>query len=119
MNEQFKQNDPSASPQSNQDVLALIKKIQDHLVILERKIDVLSQRPPSRPFQDRPYEKKSFSKPYRAYGNSSYRGKGEYDNKPREGGFRPGGPFKKREGDDNRGFSHKKKPFYNKHKDRA
>ena len=113
MNEQIKQPSSSVPPQGEVDVVALIKKIQSHLVILERKIDSLLEKP-----QERPFKERHFSKPFRpAYSHSPRQGKGDYD-KPREGNFFQGRPFKKHQRDEGQGYSHKKKPFFHKRKDR-
>lgn len=123
MSEQFKQNSSSVPPQAESDMVVLIKKMQQHLVLLERKIDTLisqSQQP-----QERPFREKRFAKPFRSFGPSHPRARGEYNNsfrEPRAGGFPQGRPFKKHdrpERDENRGFSHKKKPFYQKRNDRG
>lgn len=104
-------NEPSENAGNETDVVALLKKMQQQLVYLERKIDTLiaggasgagASRPP---FRDRPY-----SKPFRPYGNSAggpagggYRGNNFRSEGPR-GGHREGG----------HGGGFKKKPFYGK-----
>jgi len=107
MNEQFKENSP-LPPQAEPDVIALLKKIQSHLIILEKKIDSLS-KPQERP----PFREKHFSKPFRPFSHSRPHDKREHD-RPREGGFER---FKKHKRDEGQGFGQKKKPFFHKQKD--
>ena len=113
MNEQFKNNISPGSPQNEPDLVALIKKLQDHLVILERKIDSLINRPQE---ERRPFQEKRFSKPFRSF-KHSHHGKGEYNNPARGEKFSSGPNFKKHNSEDNKGgFGEKKKPFFFKKK---
>jgi hypothetical protein len=109
-------------PQTEPDVVALIKKMQQQLIFLEKKIDTLiaqSQAAPSR--------EKYFSKPYRSFDRPHRYGKGESDSRPGEKGPDQGRSFEKRHGEGNRGFGHgekrkfdpKKKPFYYKQRDKG
>ena len=85
----------SAPPQADSDVLSLIKKMQQQLNFLEKKIDILIGQSPERPFRDR---EKRFSKPFRpSFGGGS--GGRDFNRGPRREGFSSGRP---REG----GFSH-------------
>lgn len=129
-----------------QDVVALIKRMQQQLAFLEKKLDILINQSQARPFSE-----KHFSKPIRSYGHAHRRSAKEHDtvygekstdrvrhfekrhgenkqsfghkrkayDNPRE---RDGGPehhFDKRQDVGNRGFEQKKKPFYNRRKDRG
>jgi len=106
MSEHSEENEElSAPPQADSDVVSLIKKMQQQLNFLEKKIDILIGQSPERPFQDR---EKRFSKPFRpSFGNRGGgrdfnrgpRREGFSHDRPREGGFSHGRP---REG----GFSH-------------
>jgi hypothetical protein len=143
MSEQSQHNNPSAA--AEQDVLTLIKKMQQHLVFLEKKIDLLISQSQARPLRE-----KHFSRPFRpsgppyrrsdraqdnAAGEKSFdrgrhfenrpgaeRGFGHrkkaYDN-PREGDFAPRNHFEKRHDGEKRGFDQKKKPFPYRHKERG
>ena len=104
--------EPSENAGNETDVVALLKKMQQQLVYLERKIDTLiaagasGTGAPRPPFRDRPY-----SKPFRPYGNSA--------GGPSSGGYR-GNNFRPdaargghREGGHSAG-GFKKKPFYGK-----
>ncbi|MCR4336372.1 MAG: hypothetical protein NUV91_01000 [Candidatus Omnitrophica bacterium] len=118
-NEQVDQNSSGASGQVNADVLTLIKKMQDQLSSLERKIDTLLKQS-----QEKPFREKSFSKPpFRSYGPPRRDREGQ-DYRPREKSFgreRPSfekRPFEKRRDDDRQGFAPKKKPFFQKRRER-
>lgn len=106
MSEQFKHNDFSASPE--QDVAALIRKMQQQLSLLEKKIDILINQS-----SDRPFREKHFSKPFRSFGHPHRRFNREYDNPSGEKSFDHGRHFEKRHGEENRGFDHKKKAYDN------
>lgn len=97
MSEHSEENeDLSVPPQADSDVVSLIKKMQQQLGFLEKKIDILIGQSPERPFRDR---EKRFSKPFRpSFGGGS--GGRDFNRGPRrEGGFSSARP---REG----GFSH-------------
>lgn len=114
----------SIPPQADSDVASLIKKMQQQLNFLEKKIDILIGQSPERPFRE-----KRFSKPFRpsfGYGpkrdfNRSPRKEGFSHDRPREGGFshdRPKRsfgqerPFDRKPGTGPRGFGHADKPFF-------
>jgi hypothetical protein len=131
---------------ADQDVVALIKKMQQQLVFLEKKIDILINQSQARPFSEKHFSKsfRSFGHPHRhsdrehdtASGEkSSDRGRhfekrhGEknqsfgykrkaYDNS-RESDVGQEHHFEKRQGGEKRGFDQKKKPFYYRRKDRG
>lgn len=99
---------------SELDVMALLKKMQEQIISLERKVDTLVNKSQERPFN----QERSFSKPFHPYGSGPRHNKGRNDHAPRkEFGpkkeFSQGRPFEKRSGSDNRGFSPKKKQFFN------
>ena len=116
------QGNSPVSPQTEPEVVALIKKMHQQLIFLEKKIDLLITQS-----QGAPPREKYFSKPYRPFDRSHRYGKGERDSRPREKGPDQGRNFEKRHGEENRGFGHgekrrfdpKKKPFYYRRKDRA
>jgi hypothetical protein len=147
MSEQIKGDNSSASQQAETDVLILIKKMQQQLVSLEKKIDALIGQS-----QEKPFREKSFSKPFRSF-DRPYRPSHHYDKRgqgdgPRERSFRPGyhsegrpgeerrefrGPRKEYDGERERSsgadhsfkkfggkksFDPRKKPFFHKRKDR-
>ena len=121
MNEHSKHNTVSAPPQVELDVMALIKRMQQQLGFLEKKIDILISQSSERSFKG-----KSFSRPFRpmparpaGFSPSHRYGKGEHDHSPRQGGFVPGRPFDQPQGNENRGFGQKKRPFFRQRKDRG
>ncbi len=103
MSEQFNQNPSVVSSSANTDVVALIKKMQQQLDFLEKKIDTLISQS-----HEKPLREKHFSKPFRPFGHSHRHGKAEYDNN-----F-SGRPGERHQGDQHQGFGQKKKTFFNK-----
>jgi hypothetical protein len=89
MSEQLKNNGPLSPGPDEQDVVALIKKMQQQLVFLEKKIDVLIGQSSGRPSSEN-----HFSKPFRSFG-------------------RPNRPFDRAHGDASgeKKFDHKKKVY--------
>ena len=98
MSEHSEENEElSVPPQTDADVVSLIKKMQQQLNFLEKKIDILIGQSPERPFRER---EKRFSKPFRpSFGGGAHHGKGNFNRGPRKEGFSHDRP---REG----GFSH-------------
>ncbi|MFH1801067.1 MAG: hypothetical protein ABH891_09545 [Candidatus Omnitrophota bacterium] len=98
MSEHSEENEALSVPlQTDADVVSLIKKMQQQLNFLEKKIDILIGQSPERPFGDR---EKRFSKPFRpSFGGGAHHGKGNFNRGPRKEGFSHDRP---REG----GFSH-------------
>ena len=129
----------SGLPQTDTDVISLIKKMQQQLNFLEKKIDLLIGQSPERSFGE-----KRFSKPFRpSFGRGgNFHGKRNFDRGPRKEGFshdrprensfskdrpREGGfsqdrprersfsqerPFDRKPSAGPRGFSHGDKPFF-------
>ncbi len=105
MNEEFKDEKPQVPPRAEPDVVALIKRMQQQLAFLEKKIDILISQSQVAPSRER-----HFSKPYQSFGRSH----------GQERGPSQGRSFEKRHGEENRGFRHKKKPpFYFGRKERG
>ena len=91
MSEHSEENeDIAVPPPADSDVVSLIKKMQQQLNFLEKKIDILIGQSPEKPFRDR---EKRFSKPFRpSFGggrdfNRGPRREGFSHDRPREGGF--------------------------------
>ncbi len=130
---------------TEQDLMALIRKMQQQLIFLEKKIDILISQSQGGSFRQKQYSKpfhtfdRAHRRPDRGYNNTSsersfergghfekrrteenreFGHKRAYDN-PRESdsGGRP--HFEKRHGGENRGFHQRKKPFYYGRKDRG
>jgi len=72
----------SVPHEDEQDVTALINKIQEQLVSLEKKIDTLISQS-----SKKPAEGKHFSKPFQRFDRPYHYGKGERDNNFRERSF--------------------------------
>ena len=100
--------------QVEQDVVTMIKKIQQQLIFLEKKIDTLINQSSGKRF-----EVKRFSKPLQPFERSSYYGRGKQGNASRERSFTQSRPFDKQQGDENRGFGQRKKPFFRHRKERV
>ena len=121
MSESFKDDTSSAPEQVEVDVLAVLKRMQQQLGFLEKKLDALIKQSSERPFRDKP-----FSKPFRPAGfsHSQGHGKGEQGPYSRERGFSQGRRFDKPRGQsqgqsrENRGFGQTKKPFFRQQRDR-
>ncbi len=147
MSEQSKHNDLSPQAEPGQDLVTLIKKMQQQLVYLEKKIDLLIGQSQARPSGgDRPFSgsRRSGPPPHRRFDRARDNDSGEkrfdrghryekrhdgetrgfgykkrsYDS-PREGDFGREHSFKKPYDGEKRGFDHKKKHFPYKHKDRG
>ena len=105
MSEQFKHNGSLPPALTEQDVIALVKKMQQQLVFLEKKIDILISQS-----QDRPFRQKPFSKPFRSFGYHR-RPEREHGNTYEEKRFDRPRHFEKRHGPEKRGFGHKKESY--------
>ena len=99
--------------QAEQDVITMIKKIHQQLIFLEKKIDTLINQSSGKRF-----EVKRFSKPLQPFERSSYYGRGKQGNPSRERSFAQSRPFDKQQGDESRGFGHRKKPSFHHRKER-
>ena len=104
MNEQSKNNEVSPQTPAAHDILILIKKIEERLVSLEKKIDTLISGREAKPFSGRP-----FSKPYRSFDRQDRHSSRGHFNPPGERSFsRQQMPFEKRPEQETRAFGHKK-----------
>lgn len=106
MAEELEQNDQAVSPQTEPDAVALIKKMQHQLVLLEKKIDILIDQSARKPFGEKNFSRpgRSFGRPHRSYGR-------EHGDASGEKRFDRGRHFEKRHGEEGRSFDHKKKSF--------
>ncbi len=106
---------PVGSP-SESDPVVLLKKIQQHLVFLEKKIDALIGQSQGAPQGQKPvFKRNSFSRPPRPFTHphGSGPGRGKHQQRSDSGGASQNRPFEgARSGNDNRGFFRKKKPFF-------
>jgi hypothetical protein len=109
MNEQSQQNDFSPPAPEELDVAALVKKMQQQLVLLEKKIDILISQSEAAPRGE-----KHFSKPFRPFNkHPSRRFEGGHDNSSGEKRFFPGRRFEKRPAGENREFGRPQKAYDN------
>ncbi|MFH1655678.1 MAG: hypothetical protein ABH954_03615 [Candidatus Omnitrophota bacterium] len=106
MNEDFEKEDSFVPPQEEQQVLALVKRLQQQVIFLEKKIDILLSRS-----AQRPNETRNFSKPSYSFGHSQRQGKTRYRDHSRERDF-SAGHFDKRHGEESRGSEQREKPFH-------
>ena len=85
----IKRKSSSVPEQDEQDIAALINKMQEQLVSLEKKIDTLISRP-----SEKPAEEKHFSKPFQRFDRPRHHDRGDRDNSfrrdrsDRDNGFR-------------------------------
>jgi hypothetical protein len=91
---------------AEQDVVALIKRMQQQLAFLEKKLDILINQS-----QVKPSGERHFSKPFRASGQSHRHAAGERDTVYGEKRFERGRRFEKRHGENNRSFGHTGKSY--------
>ena len=106
MTEEIQQGSSPAPPQPEQDMVALIKRMQQQLVFLEKKIDILIAQSSPRPFGE-----KNFSKHSRPFGRPHRPFDGKHGGPSGGKKFDHGRPFEKRPGEEGRGFDHKKKAY--------
>jgi hypothetical protein len=123
MKEESSINLSAAPDESDTDVVSLLKKIQQQVLYLERKIDMLISQSKERPSRetgsaDRPFRKKPFSKPFRSFDHPQRHGKGEYGRSSGERDSAQGRFYERRPPKTNQGPNPKKKPFFFKRKDR-
>ncbi|MFC1592737.1 hypothetical protein ACFL4C_01845 [Candidatus Omnitrophota bacterium] len=106
MSDKFKHKDFLSPASDKQDVMVLIKKMQQQLVFLEKKIDILINQSSHRPFSEKHFSKPSrpFGRPYRSFDRKQGEGSGEKR-------FDRGRNFGKRHSGESRRFDHKKKVY--------
>jgi hypothetical protein len=97
--------------------------MQQQLLLLEKKIDMLINQSQEKPFREkpspgRPFRERPFSKPLRSFGHSHRHGKGEHEHSPRERDSAQGRHSEHRQRNEKRNFGPKKKPFFFERKDR-
>lgn len=92
------QEGPPVSAQNETEAVVLIKKLQQQLTYLEKKIDILIQQSQAA---------SAGEKPYRSFDRFHRRDRGEHGHSFRQRGPSQGNPFEKRHGEENRGYGHK------------
>lgn len=123
MNQSVDHNISNLPNQSGADVVSLLKKMQQQLLFLEKKIDILIAQSQDKTFRgkpspERPFRKRPVSKPFRSSGHSRSHGKGEREYTPgeKDSSKKFYSEYRKRDG--NRGSSANKKSFHHKQKKR-
>ncbi len=120
MNEHAADGDQEASSGSQKDVVFLLKKLQEQLTFLERKVDILISQSKEKPSfnKERTFSKPPFRSSSSSYGSSRYAGRSdsrpERSGPPRERSYESGNrSSEKPYGNKDRGsFAGKKKPFF-------
>lgn len=115
MNEPFKDDGASGIPGDERELVVLIKKLQQHMEFLEKKIDTLISLSSARFVQG---QGRHFSKPFRPGGHSRPHIPGERGNRSGDRNFSQGRPFDQPHGEPSQRFSQHKKPFFHRKKDR-
>ena len=104
----------SSVPPRDLDVAGQLKKIQQQLVYLEKKIDILIGQSSGRS-SERPFQERRFSKPFRPGGfrqsHQSHDNRGPREDRPRKD-FAPGRPFDKPQENRSRGPERGRKAFF-------
>lgn len=126
MNEQSKDRDQAVSSGSQGDVVFLLKKLQEQLTFLERKVDILIEQSKQKPAfnKERSFSKPAFRSTGSSYGDSRYASRpdsrSERRGPPRERSYESGNRSSERSygNSDSRGFAGKKKPFFAKKRER-
>jgi hypothetical protein len=110
MTEQLDSDNSLTPQQHDADVLILIKKMQQQLASLEKKIDTLIGQS-----QEKPSGEKHFSKPFtpfdRPFRPGRFHDKRGRDEGPRERSFHSGSRFEKRNEGEGRGFGGPKRDY--------
>ncbi|MBU0467752.1 MAG: hypothetical protein KKD07_08295 [Candidatus Omnitrophica bacterium] len=110
MNENVDSKNEENIMKDNQDIVALIKKMQNKLDLMEEKIDslILQSRPKT-------FKERQFSKPYKEYDKTRRPSVRKYEGKKEEssgeGKFYHGSPFGKKKESGKSNFKGTKKPF--------
>jgi hypothetical protein len=114
MNQPVDPNIPLLTNQPDAGVVSLLEKMQQQLLFLEKKIDILIAQSRDQPFRgkpslERPFRKRPVSKPFRSSGHSRSHGKAEQESAPREKDSSQKFYSRYRKRDENRGSSANKK----------
>lgn len=107
MVDEFGQENVPVVPPSEPEVVVLIKKMQQQLVFLEKKIDTLIAQSQAKPFS----AERSFPKPFRSYSHPPHRPDRPRDNYSQDKGSDRGRRFEGRGNEEGHGSGYKKKPY--------
>jgi len=115
--------DPSAVPdQPDTDLVSLLKTMQQQLVALETKVDLLISRSQEKNFnerssQDRSFGRRSFSKPFQSRTHPRLHNAGEREHRSRDKDSTPGHFYERRPQEKSRRSNPRNKQFAFKRKD--
>ncbi len=122
MKEEINVNRSAVPDQPDTDLVLLLQSMQQQLLQLEKKVDLLisrsEEKSKERPPHARPFERRSFPKQFRPHEHSQYRDKRERDRSPGERDSVPGHFNERRPQEKGRRSNPGKKPFAFKRKDR-
>lgn len=118
MSEQFKQFNASETGQEKPELMALIQKIQQHLMFLEKKLDTLISQSAEKPAFNKG---RHFSRPFRPGGPSHHSGprdRGrEHGHHSQDRNFSQERSFNHPRGEQKPEFGQRRKPFFSRRKD--
>jgi len=122
MNEESSITSSAVPDEPDTDVVSLLKKMQQQLLFLEKKVDLLisqsHERPPrGKASPDKAFQKRPFSKQFRSFDQPRRHGRGDQAHGPREGDSAKGHFYEHRPGGKSRGPNPRKKSFSFKRKD--
>jgi hypothetical protein len=115
---------PSEEPDpSETDIVSLLKRMQQQLNFLEKKIDILISQSQEKPFGEktfpnRTFRKRPFSKPLHSFDHSQRHSKGEHEHSPRDRDSAQRHFYERRKPENKRSPHAKRKPYYPQQKDR-
>jgi hypothetical protein len=122
MKEETDVNRSAVPDQTDTDFALLLQSMQQQLLQLEKKVDLLISRSEAKSKERSPharsFERRSFSKPFRSHDQSHYHDKRERERSPRDRDSVPGHFYKRRPQEKGRRSNPGKKPFVFKRKDR-
>jgi hypothetical protein len=118
MEKETKVNPTDLSDQTDTDLVSLLQSMQQQLVHLEKKIDLLIGRSQERPSHAQPFGRRSFSKSPRPHDHSRYHDSRERESSPRNRDSNAGRFYERFPQKKERSSSPGRKSFAFKRKDR-
>ena len=108
---------------SENEIVSLLKRMQQQIALLENKIDLLVSQSQERPFEKKHshnqyFPRRADSKPAHPYDRSDRYGRGDRERGPRERDSAPGHYYERRKPEKKRVPVARKKPFFSHRKDR-
>lgn len=129
MNDESLANTTEEADPSETDLVSLVKRMQQQLNYLEKKIDVLISQSRPKPFRERterpfrerperPFQKRTFSKPSRSFDRPRPHTREEHESTPREREPAPRRFYERHSPAKKRSANFKKRPFSPRRTDR-